>query len=51
VAPIVSELRAAGATSLRAIASALNERGVSTPRGTAQWKAGSVAQLLARMAG
>jgi hypothetical protein len=27
----------------------LNERGVSTPRGTGQWQAGTVAQLLARL--
>jgi hypothetical protein len=42
-------LQAAGATSLRPIAAALNERGISTPRGTGQRQANTVAQLLARM--
>jgi Pentapeptide repeats (8 copies) len=36
IAPIVRELQAAGARSLRAIAAGLNERGISTPRGTGQ---------------
>jgi hypothetical protein len=49
LAPIVKELHAAGVTLLRAIAAALNERGISTPRGTGQWQAGTVAQLLARL--
>jgi DNA invertase Pin-like site-specific DNA recombinase len=49
LAPIVKDLQAAGATSLRAIAAALNERRISTPRGTGQWQANTVAQLLARM--
>jgi len=49
LAPIVKELQASGATSLRALAAALNERGISTPRGTGQWQANTVAQLLARM--
>jgi DNA invertase Pin-like site-specific DNA recombinase len=44
-----AELQAAGARSLRAIARGLNERGIRTPRGTSEWKAGSVAQLLARL--
>jgi Recombinase len=50
LAPTVAELQAAGATSLRAIARGLNERGIRTPRGVGEWKAGSVAQLLARLA-
>src|SRR5271170_5461183 len=33
VAPIVAELQASGARSLRAIARGLNERGTRTPRG------------------
>jgi hypothetical protein len=49
LAPIVAELRAAGATSLRAIAAALNERGIQTPRGKGEWQAGNVSQLLARL--
>jgi hypothetical protein len=51
LAPTVAELQAAGATSLRAIARGLNERGIRTPRGVGEWKAGSVAQLLARLPG
>jgi DNA invertase Pin-like site-specific DNA recombinase len=49
LAPIVKDLQAAGARSLRALAAALNERGISTPRGTGQWQANTVAQLLARL--
>jgi DNA invertase Pin-like site-specific DNA recombinase len=49
LAPIVKDLQASGATSLRAIAAGLNERGIQTPRGTGQWQAGSVALLLARL--
>jgi DNA invertase Pin-like site-specific DNA recombinase len=49
LAPIIAELQASGATSLRAIAAGLNERGVSTPRGTGEWQANTVKQLLARL--
>jgi hypothetical protein len=49
LAPIIAELQAAGARSLRAIAAGLNERGISTPRGTGLWQANTVAQLLARL--
>jgi DNA invertase Pin-like site-specific DNA recombinase len=49
LAPTIAELRAAGATSLRAIARGLNERGIRTPRGVGEWQAGSVAQLLGRL--
>jgi DNA invertase Pin-like site-specific DNA recombinase len=49
LAPIVAELQAAGARSLRAIAAALNERGIQTPRGKGEWQAGTVSQLLARL--
>jgi hypothetical protein len=51
LAPIVAELQAAGATSPRVIAVGLDERGVSTSRGTSQWQANTVAQLLARLPG
>jgi hypothetical protein len=47
VAPIVKELQAAGARSLPAIAAGLNARGVPTPSGIGEWKAETVAQLLA----
>jgi DNA invertase Pin-like site-specific DNA recombinase len=49
IAPVISELPASGITSLRAIAAALNERRIPTPRGTGKWLAGSVSQLLARL--
>jgi hypothetical protein len=49
LAPIVAELQAAGVTSLRGIAAALNERGIQTPRGKGVWQAGTVSQLLARL--
>jgi Recombinase len=49
LAPIVAELWAAGTKSLRGIAAALNARGIQTPRGVGEWKAGTVSQLLARL--
>jgi hypothetical protein len=51
VAPIVAELQAAGVTSLNGIATALNARGVQTPRGRRHWYASQVARLLKRLAG
>jgi DNA invertase Pin-like site-specific DNA recombinase len=48
VAPIVAELQAAGATSLRAIAAGLNERNIPTARGDGEWSAVQVARVLAR---
>jgi DNA invertase Pin-like site-specific DNA recombinase len=47
IAPIIAELQASGATSLRAIAAGLNQRGISTARGSA-WSATQVARVLAR---
>jgi DNA invertase Pin-like site-specific DNA recombinase len=49
LAPIVADIRAAGARSLRAIAAGLNARGIRTPRGVSEWKAETVSQLLARL--
>ena len=46
VLPIIAEIQKTGATTLRAIADALNKRGVSTPRGR-QWEAMSVKNALA----
>lgn len=46
--PVVEELRRAGITSLSGIAGALNERGISTPRG-GQWHPTSVARLIERL--
>ena len=44
LAPVIEELRAQGATSLRAIASGLNAMGVRAPRGGA-WSAAQVRAL------
>jgi Recombinase len=48
LAPVITELQASGATSLRAIASALNDRGIPTARG-GKWLAASVRDVLARI--
>jgi hypothetical protein len=47
VLPIIAKIRKSGATTLRAIAQALNARGVPTPRG-GNWRAMSVRNGLAR---
>jgi DNA invertase Pin-like site-specific DNA recombinase len=47
VLPIIREVQRAGATSLRAIAEALNARGVATARG-GRWQAQTVINVLAR---
>ena len=47
LAPVIAELQAAGATSLRAIAAGLNERGIPTARGGA-WNATQVMRVQAR---
>jgi DNA invertase Pin-like site-specific DNA recombinase len=47
VLPIVRQIQAAGATTFRAIAKALNDRGVRTARGGA-WHDSTVRNLLAR---
>lgn len=49
VRPIVREIQAAGATSLRDIAAALNARGVRTARG-GEWHSSTVRNLLLREA-
>jgi hypothetical protein len=48
LAPTITELQAAGATSLREIAAGLNERGIPTARGTGRWSATQVMRVLAR---
>jgi hypothetical protein len=48
-APIIKSIRAKGVTSLRAIAEALNERRVPTPRGRGRWYATQVRRALARL--
>lgn len=47
LAPVLSELTVSGRTSLRALAAALNDRGVPAPRG-GRWQATQVARVLAR---
>jgi DNA invertase Pin-like site-specific DNA recombinase len=47
VLPVVQQIQASGATTLRAIAEALNARGIRTARGGA-WHAATVSNLLAR---
>jgi hypothetical protein len=49
LAPIIHELRRAGTTSLRAIAAALNERGIPTATGWAMWRPSQVSKVLARI--
>jgi hypothetical protein len=48
IAPIIAELQAVGATSLRAIAAGLNDRGIPTARGNGTWSAVQVARVMAR---
>ena len=48
VAPIIAELKAAGRTSLRAIAVGLNAQGIPTARGNGEWTASQVARMLER---
>ncbi|KPL68310.1 resolvase [Erythrobacter sp. SG61-1L] len=48
LAPVIADIQATGATSLQAIASELNVRGIVTPRG-GKWHPSSVRNLLARL--
>jgi DNA invertase Pin-like site-specific DNA recombinase len=48
VAPAIHEAKAAGASSLRSIAAALNARGIATSRG-GRWEAQTVANVLRRI--
>jgi hypothetical protein len=49
LAPIIEEIRAAGTVSLQGIAVALNERGISAPRGHGEWSAVQVNRVLKRL--
>jgi DNA invertase Pin-like site-specific DNA recombinase len=49
IMPIIDQIKAAGVTSLRGIAQALNARGIKTARG-GEWKAGQVQRVIARAA-
>lgn len=51
IAPTIAELEAAGATSLRAIAAGLNERGIPTARGEGVWSAAQVKRVQVRLPG
>lgn len=51
IAPIITEIRAAGATSLRAIVAELIRRGIPTARGTGSWSASQVARVMLRHEG
>jgi DNA invertase Pin-like site-specific DNA recombinase len=48
VVPIIHQVKASGATSLRAVAAALTARGIPTPRGR-EWSAPQVANVLKRV--
>jgi hypothetical protein len=47
--PIIEELRAAGITSTRGIAAALDERGIPTARAYGPWSPAQVRQLMKRL--
>jgi DNA invertase Pin-like site-specific DNA recombinase len=49
IGPTIRALQEAGATSLRAIAAALNEQAIPTARGGGLWSAVQVSRVLARM--
>jgi DNA invertase Pin-like site-specific DNA recombinase len=51
VAPVIAELQAGGAESLRAIAAGLNARGIPTARGNGQWSAVQAARVIERATG
>jgi hypothetical protein len=51
LAPIIDELRAAGITSSKAIAKALDKLGVPTLSGRGHWHPMQVSRLLRRLAG
>jgi hypothetical protein len=48
--PVIKAVQAAGVTSLRGIAKALNERGVPTATGKGKWEAMQVGRVLERLA-
>jgi hypothetical protein len=49
LAPIIVELQASGARSLRAVAARLNHRGIPTVAGNGEWCAAQVTRVLARL--
>jgi len=51
IAPIITEIRAAGAASLRAIVAELTKRGIPTAQGIGSWSATQVARIMMRHEG
>jgi hypothetical protein len=51
LAPVITELRASGITSLKGIAAALDERRVPTARGGRHWYPMQVSRVLKRLSG
>jgi len=51
IAPIIAEIRAAGAASLRAIVAELTKRGIPTAQGIGSWSATQVARIMMRHEG
>jgi hypothetical protein len=49
LAPIIAELREAGITSLRAVATELSRRGIPTATGIREWQSAQVRRMLARL--
>jgi DNA invertase Pin-like site-specific DNA recombinase len=49
IAPVIAELQASGAASLRAIADGLNARKIPTARGNGEWSAVQVQRVLERL--
>src|SRR5262245_37367004 len=49
LAPVIRELRKGGVTSFGAIARALTERGIPTPRGSMTWSPSQVSRAVARL--
>jgi hypothetical protein len=50
LAPTIKELQASGTTTLQAIATELNRRGVRTATGRGEWSGKQVRRVLARLA-
>jgi ABC-type iron transport system FetAB permease component len=47
--PVIDELKALGITSMRGIATGLDERGISTARGYGPWSPAQVSRLMKRI--
>jgi hypothetical protein len=47
--PVMEEIQAAGMTTLRAIAAALNEKAIPTPWGRGIWRASQISRVLGRI--